>query len=40
MENKKKNYKQCDMCKVNEATSLCPSVLVIFMMHAISQCMA
>ena len=24
MENKQKNYKQCDICKVNEATSLCP----------------
>ena len=24
MENKQKNYKQCDMCKVDEATSLCP----------------
>ena len=24
MENKQKNYKHCDMCKVNEATSLCP----------------
>ena len=24
MENKQKNFKQCDMCKVDEATSLCP----------------
>ena len=24
MENKQKNYKQCDICKVDEATSLCP----------------
>ena len=24
MENKQKNFKQCDMCKVVEATSLCP----------------
>ena len=24
MENKQKNYKQCDMCKFIEATSLCP----------------
>ena len=24
MENKQKNYKQCDICKVYEATSLCP----------------
>ena len=24
MENKQKNYKHCDMCKVSEATSLCP----------------
>ena len=24
MENKQKNYKQCDMCKFVEATSLCP----------------
>ena len=23
MENKQKNYKQCDICKVDEATSLC-----------------
>ena len=24
MENKQKNFKQCDICKVDEATSLCP----------------
>ena len=24
MENKQKNFKQCNMCKVVEATSLCP----------------
>ena len=24
MENKQKNYKQCDICKDVEATSLCP----------------
>ena len=24
MENKQKNYKQCDICKFVEATSLCP----------------
>ena len=23
MENNQKNYKKCDICKVNEATSLC-----------------
>ena len=30
MENKKKNYQQCDMCKVNEATSLCPQCFSYF----------
>ena len=39
MENKQKNYKQCDMCKVDEATSLCPQCFANIVMNAISSFM-
>ena len=36
MEKIQKNFKQCDICKFDEASCLCVNVLIIIVIHVIN----